>query len=522
MPTPRQHGGAALAYIPLTVPGFAGLNKQAATSILGPEWATTLTNAVIDDASRVASRKGWAELTTTPTAQQFTQLFEYLLYDESTELIANQDDSTVVRSTDNGGTWTDVSGTATGLSDNIQFLNFNDNLIAVTAKGNAQAQYSGTTFTDLAPTGIGTGDVGLAAFGRVWLTNDDDTSLTYSALLNELDFNGSDTGSIDMRNVWPTGDNITALAAFNGSLVIFGSRNIAIYADGQGSELGIDPTQIYLVDTISGIGCIARDSVQNVDGDLWFLSSTGLQSLGRLIQEKSNPLNNLSKNNQDYLAGFVATSAPGEIRAVYSPVDRFYLLSLPQTNSGAESGVALCFDTRGSLEDGSVRLTGTWNWMVPRAPLVRKDKTFITAIYNVIGSVGAYDGFEDDESPYPFEWQSGWIDITQQGYLIIPKRVTGLFFTDTASTVTLSWNFDFRTGSGITRQVTFGGLGQRAEYSIGQWSIDEFGSVERLREGKVAGAGTGEFIQLGASVSIDGGAFAIQQLELFSKIGRFK
>lgn len=522
MPTPRQHGGSALTYIPLTVPAFFGLNNQAATSLLGPEWATTLTNSVIDDASRVASRKGYNKVTTTPTAQQFTQLFEYLLYDETVELLANQDNSTVVRSTDDGATWTDVSGTATGLSANMQFLNFNDNLIAVTAKGNAQAQYSGTTFIDLAPTGIGTGDVGLSAFGRVWITNSDNTALQYSALLDETTWTGIGTGAIDMKNIWPTGDNITAVAAFNGALVIFGSRNIAIYGDGQGSELGINPENAYLVDTISGIGCIARDSVQNVDGDLWFLSANGVQSLGRLIQEKSNPLNNLSKNNQDYLAGFVGQSTPELIRAVYSPVDRFYLLSLPRTSSGTESGVALCFDTRGFLEDGSARLTGTWNWLVPRAPLIRKDKTFITGIFNVIGSVGLYDGFEDDDTAYPFQWESGWIDITQQGFLIIPKRVTGLFFTDTASTVTLSWKFDFRTGSGTTRQVTFTGLGTRAEYSVGEWSISEFGGAERLREGKVAGAGTGEFIKLGTSVSIDGGEFAIQQLELFAKIGRFK
>ena len=68
MPTPRQHGGAALEHIPLTVPAFNGMNSQAAQSILDPSWATLITNGVLDENNRVACRKGWELTTTTPEA----------------------------------------------------------------------------------------------------------------------------------------------------------------------------------------------------------------------------------------------------------------------------------------------------------------------------------------------------------------------------------------------------------------------------------------------------------------------
>lgn len=522
MPTPRSHGGAALQHIPLTTPGFAGLNRQSASSILGPEWATTLVNAVIDDSSRVAARNGWSSVTTTTAASaRINQLFEYVKYDGTVQLLANLADSDIERSTDDGDTWADVTGTATHASTNIQFLNFHDVVVGVTDDGEDPITYSGTTFADLTDTGSEPhGSVGLSAFGRLWITDTNNTTVKYCALLDETDWSGTDTGIIDMRNVWPTGDNITAMAAFNGSLVIFGERNIAVYADGQGSELGLDPTQIYLVDSINGIGCVARDSVQNVDGDLWFLSTTGVQSLGRLIQEKSNPLNNLSRNVQDYLQAFVNQSTSADIRAIYSPEDRFYLLSLPRLSSGAEAGVALGFDTRGKLQDGSARCTGVWT-LVPRAPLIRKDNTFLMSIYSVTGEVGEYTGQQDNGGSYSFEYKSGWLDLTQQGYTIIPKRLSALLFTDAEITVTFSWAFDFDV-TDTTRSINFAAGGTRAEYSEAEWSVGEFGASEGLQEGIVAGAGTGEFIKLGISLPIDSGEFSIQQVDLFAKIGRFK
>jgi hypothetical protein len=505
----------------MTVPGFKGLNRQASGSLLGPEWATVLVNATIDDAGRVAARNGWTSVTTTTAATaQIEQLFEYRKYDGTTQLLVSMADADIERSTDDGDTWADVTGTATHAATSIQFLNFNDVVYGITNDAEDNIIYSGTTFADDAAVGRPTGGVGLSAFGRIWATDTNDTVVQYCALLDHTDWNGTDTGSVDMRNVWPEGDNVTALAAFNGALVIFGRNNIAIYSDGQGSALGINPTQIYLVDTITGIGCIARDSVVNVDGDLWFLSEQGVFSLSRLIQEKSNPLANLSANVQDFLKGNVDAVSASDIRAVYSPEDRVYLLSLPRVVSSAEAGIAFAFDTRGKLPDGTARCMGTWN-LVPTASVIRLDGTWLMARYDTVGEVGTYTSQQDDGSAYSFEYESGWMDLTQQGFLIMPKRVSGLFFLDSDTTVALKWAFDFES-TFQSRQIVFSDIAAGAEWGEGEFGIGLYGGGLALRDGKAPASNTGEFIKLGVTTSINGGQFALQQIDLFAKIGRFK
>ncbi|MGH8338170.1 MAG: hypothetical protein ACRETL_15400, partial [Gammaproteobacteria bacterium] len=278
----RAHGGAPLENFPLNLPGFKGLNKQARGSVLGPEWATRLENTVLDTSNRVASRKGWAPQTSVPNADAFVQMMEY--NNAGTfELIASTDNNTLVMSDDDGDTWAAVTGTATVTDPNMQFVVFRDKVIGF-QDGGTNVIYTGAAFANLSGAGQPAGGVGLAAFGRLWV-KDTPTTVKYCALLDETDWTGTDAGTIDLTSVWKGQDEIVALAEFNGCLVIFSTRTIIVYTDGAGSVLGIDPVQMYVVDTISGIGCIARDSIANIKGDLWFLDDTGVHSLGRLIQE---------------------------------------------------------------------------------------------------------------------------------------------------------------------------------------------------------------------------------------------
>lgn len=511
MPQPRRHGGAALVNIPLVIPGFKGLNKQSSSATLGPEWATVLREAVIDDSNRLAARKGYTDQTTTPAASAFTQLFEYRQYDTTVELFAGAASAAIYKSTDGGDTWSAVTGTATHASTNIQFHNFHDNIVGVTDDGENPILYTGTTFSDIVDGGNQpTGSVGLAAFGRMWITGLNNTSIQYSVLLDETDWTSTGAGSIDMRNIWPDGDTVTAMAAFNGALVVFGKRNIAIFTDGAGSELGINPENAYLADTINGVGCIARDTVQNIEGDLWFLSDVGLMSLTRLIQEKSNPLNNLSKNVQDYLRDYVNDSTASSIRSAYVPDERIYVLALGTTT--------LVFDTRGRLEDGSARCLGNWSF-VPTASAVRANGDWLFALSGAAGEVYRYGGSTDNSGTISFDYKSGWIDLTKQGYLILPKRIDGVFFLGAATTVTVKWGFDFNTDE-RSAQVSFADINAGAEFGVAKFNVDEWGGGSALRNGRIAGGGTGEYVRLGVSAAI-GGDFAIQQLDLFAKIGRY-
>ena len=518
MPMPRSHGGAALQHFPLNLPGFKGLNKQSRGAVLGPEWATRLENTVLDTSNRVASRKGWNKVTTTPATGNFQAVIEF---DNAgtKELICTTDVNTIVKSVDGGVTWSVITGTATVTDPNMQLVVFNDTVLGFQENPGVIVTYSGTSFSDLGAISEPSGDVALVAFGRVWAKNSA-TTLKYCALLDESDWTGTDTGTIDLTSVWQGQDEITALAEFNGALVIFSKRNIIVYTDGAGSALGIDPINLYVADTVSGIGCIARDSVVNVKGDLWFLDDTGVHSLGRLVNERSNPLNNISRNVQDELQSFVEVSTPAAIRAVYSPKDRFYLLSLPAGSGSTESGSVFVFDTRGFLEDGSARCTGIWNQMIPICMTVRDSLELVIAMRVHEGELGEYDLYIDDTLSYVLEFESGWTDL-QIPDLKILKRVAGLLFVAAATEVTYKWAFDF-DDTFKTASVTYPGGGAAAEWNTDEWGVGEWGGGVNIREKRVGGRGTGEYIKVGMTIEVSSEEVSMQQITLYAKQGRLK
>jgi hypothetical protein len=70
-------------------------------------------------------------------------------------------------------------------------------------------------------------------------------------------------------------------------------------------------------DVIDGVGCIARDTVQDIGSDILFLSDSGLRSLGRIIQEKSAPMRDLSRNVRDQLLAEVSVEG-GIIKSTFT------------------------------------------------------------------------------------------------------------------------------------------------------------------------------------------------------------
>jgi hypothetical protein len=130
-----------------------------------------------------------------------------------------------------------------------------------------------------------------------------------------------------------------------------------------------------------------------------------------------------------------------------------------------------------------------------------------------------YGGSTDNSSTISFDYKSGWIDLTKQGYLILPKRIDGVFFLGAATTVTVKWGFDFNTDE-RSAQVSFADINAGSEFNVAEFNVDEWGGGSALRNGRIAGGGTGEYVRLGVSAAI-GGDFAIQQLDLFAKIGRY-
>jgi hypothetical protein len=516
----RTHGGAALQHIPLAVPGFQGLNSENDGSLLGPEWATLLKNAVVDSAGRLAARMGWSDQTTTPNGAAFVSGHEYEKANGTTELILTTD-TTVVASTNDGVSFSAVTGTASFTDGNWHFINFADKIVGVQA-GKQPIVYSGTTFSHISDTSNEpTGGAGAAFAGRLWISDSDGSTLKYSALLDETDWSSADAGSWNFQNVWKGTDTIQAVVPHNGALVVFGKRNILFLTDGAGAVLGIDPTQAYVADVISGVGCISQESIQNVDGDLWFLSETGLMSLGRLVTERSNPMQNLSLNVQSALLTNInddSFSVAG-LRSVYSPKDRFYLLSLPKASGSNEVGTTWVFDTRGRLQDGSGRCLGNWTGLIPQVLIRRANLDILASNRANTGELFKYASQKDDLASYTFQYRSGWTDLGAAGIIKILKRMSGVFFSNAATTVSYKWAWDFEDAYSTRTQV-FSGAESGGAWDAGLWDTAVWGGGTQLREGKVVPAGNGKYLKFGVDVTINGNEFSLQQLELYAKLGR--
>lgn len=143
----------------------------------------------------------------------------------------------------------------------------------------------------------------------------------------------------------------------------------------------------------------------------------------------------------------------------------------------------------------------------------------LMAIAGQTGKLGAYDGALDGATPYYFEYNSGWLDLTQAGLLLLPKRYEGTFYADNSVTVNYKWAFDFEN-EWNTVSRTFVAEGGGGEWGLGEWGLSEFGGGLGLRTGRVPANGSGQYIKLGISLLINNSQFAMQKLTLFAKIGR--
>jgi hypothetical protein len=523
MPTPRSHGGAGVTHIPVVVPGAKGLNTQKSGALLGPEWATALTNSIIDASGRIGARSGWEAITTVATAEAFRNGIEFIKQDGTSQLVMTTD-TKVYKSAD-GSLWTNVTGTAVFTAGHWYLHNFNDFLIGF-QQGYKALIYNGTTSSMVTDVDAPTGGVGTVAFGRIWQTSSDNSVLWYSDLLDHTSFGA--TSFFDLSSVWPSNDTITAVTSFNNLLVIFGHRNILVFNDPTGSVVGMTPANMKIVDTVPGIGCYSQFTVQHVNGDIWFLDdSRELRSFNRvLVGQKSGEIGKLSVNVSDRLRDSIDNGNfdPAFIRSGFSPRNRFYLLSLPVRSGPSaldEVGNCFCFDTRGFLEDGAARCMGIWDALVPTVIIPKSDGALDLCLNSVTGKLGLYTGGQDNGSSFRLTYESGWIDVTGQNYVLILKRISGRFFFNLDTTIFLKWAWDFSTIF-TEKQINFTITGGTGLWGSGEWGIAEWGGGVDLQERNIPGAGTGQYIKIGAEAVVNGGQFAIQEIDLLVKVGRLK
>ena len=526
-----------LRSINLVAPAFKGINTEDSPLAQDPSFAEIADNAVIDKRGRIAARKGYEVITTDrsellnttpdPDVYEPVRAIREFRDNEGNNKIFSVGNNKIISGTTTLVDETPASYTIT--SDNWKMVDFNDRIYFF-QRGYEPLVYDSIDLVDQgtnedvlkmsAITGasvladIPKANEVLAAYGRLWCADiTDEKSVVYwSDLLIGHNWTGGTSGSVDISKVWPDGyDEIVALAAHNGLLIIFGQHSIVVY---QGAEA---PSTMTLMDTVAGVGCVDRDTIQHTGTDVLFLSHTGLRSFGRTIREKSMPLSTLSKTITKDIIELIQNETEF-FRTVYSPEENFYLL----TFTGQKT--TFCFDLRGALEDGSLRVT---RW--PGSVFTSYERLNNGKLY--VGSssgISEYTGYSDNGSSYRFKYFSPSLTFGDPVRLKFLKKIKPTLAGANNSTVYMRFAYDFETLYKTT-EFTVGNQ-IPAYFGINEFHGDDPGDesdpLSEFTKGKLTSqrslnaTGSGTTIVIGLEADINGYDLSLQEINVQALLGK--
>ena len=494
-------------------PGFRGINTQDAPVGQDASYASIAENAVIDSFGRIGARKGINLLTTSATplgsSVGVENIFQYV----------SNSGTTVVFSTGNNKIFTGTTTlTEVTLPDgysitanNWKIVSFNNDIYFFQSGHAALVSVAGsTTLIEVVDGGTAApaANEAIASFGRLWAADvvNNNYTVYWSNLLDGDNWHGGSSGSLDLTTVWPTGfDEVTALAEFNDLLVIFGKRSILLYSGAS------SPSTMTLQDTITNIGCVARDSVQSTGSDLFFLSSSGVRSLGRVIQEKSNPIGDVSRSIRDELV-YNTTLEAGNIKSVYSVENAFYLLIFPVT-----AKIVYCFDVRSKLEDGSNRVT---TWPTTGILTAARDDVGGELYFGGVSGVSRYFGYLDNTSTYTMKYYTQPLAFGDPSRVKMLKEINLTLIGGSGSQLVANWAYDYTEG--YSKQAFTVATSLIAEYGVAEYNVaaSEYSATIVIDVAKLKARGSGKVATIGIDATIDGRALSIQELNTEAIIGR--
>ena len=516
-----------LQSINLVAPGFKGVNTE--DSPIGQDfsYADIADNAVIDKRGRIASRKGVDLLTAvnTPLGSDYAVKLHYFYDDAGNEEIfvtGNNEIFKTTQTTNPNDTLTDLTTpiSYSPTADNWKIVNFNDKAYFF-QRGHEPLVYDNATGLRTFGTATGTTTSAtlycheaLAAYGRLWIVDNaaDTQRIYWSDLLIGTDFTGGSSGSIDVSKAWPDGyDEVRALVAHNNNLIILGKHSILVYAN------AFSPAQMALADTVAGVGCICRNSVQHIGTDVLFVSDTGLRSFGRTIQEKSMPISDLSLNVKTEFISLLATRA-APTASIYSPENSFYLITFPDQNT------TYCFDLKTRLENGAYRVT-----MWTSAPFKSYErKTDGTLLIGTDDGVGKYSGYVDEyndggvikSASYSFRYYSPSLTFGDPSKLKMLKKLRPTLVGANSSSVFIKWAYDFGT-TYSTKEFT---VGNQTPYyfneAASEYTVAEFTGGDLTTRPTINTTGNGSVVTIGLESEINGFALSLQEINVLALMGK--
>ena len=263
-------------------------------------------------------------------------------------------------------------------------------------------------------------------------------------------------------------------------------------------------------DSIRGIGCIARDTVQSTGTDVIFLDSSGLRSLGRVIQEKSAPIGEISANVRTELAAAMLERSDNAIvKSVFMPEERLYVL----INT---SGTAIVFET--SVTDpqsGGMRAT-RWVGLTARAGSYNNGSTLFA---DTDGVITEYKGYVDKGETYRMSYYTHFLSFGDSSRIKAPKKIYFTMVTGAAVQISTFWGFDYQSSFNRSA-VIIPAQGTPAQYGVAEYNVGTYsGGISTFRKAaNVTGKGT--TLQVGMELGVSDGEFSLQEITIKTLLGR--
>lgn len=514
-----------LQNLSIVAPGFYGLNSQEAGVTLSSNFAQTATNVVIDKYGRLGARKGWSMQTTSGSTQLSGSPIRFLLEH-------NASGASVFLSAGNNKVFSGgVAATLTDITPSLYTITDNDwsgaslyDRALMVQEGHEPLIYDATatpvlqTITDYTGStqnyGTSYPHYAIAAYGRFWTHNKD--AVYWSTDIADTAFPcfcGGTSGSLNISAVLPDNfDDIVAIAVHNDFLVILCKHNIVLYS-GASNPIG---NSFQLADIITGVGCVAKNSVQATGNDLIFLSDTGVRSLGRLITEKSLPMRDLTKNVRDEVLQAMQDERDAylgsldHVCSVYSEANSFYLISFPSINT------IYVLDMRTLLQDGAARIT---KWKLKATAFLRtKDRDVLLGVED---GIGKYTGYTDNNASYDIEFLSHFLDFQNPTQTKILKQLKSSIIGGYGQVFVITVGIDYTTNL-IPYSFTISSGSVPAYYNVSKYSIGEYSGAIDLSSLKSSIGGAGNIIQIGFKATINNAPLSVQSLDCFLATGRIK
>ena len=538
-----------LVPISLLSPGFLGLNTNDAKVGLDSGYATRANNCIIDQYGRLGSRKGYISLTAnqgTLTAGSYLEtIFEFndnlgetyilsagdgKLFSGTTTLVPHRPKA-ADQTTDVAGTFTNnrwqfcsaaVGSGSSALVSGIATQKGNPALVWRRTSGAGAYIFQEIGVFGSKPSGVTTfnPDSCLSAFGRVWtagITSNKHT-IFFSDLLDPTNFNSGSSGILDISTVVGNNDEIVGLAQHNNFLVIFCTNSIVVYGSaGTSAVSGIDPLTMELVDVVTGVGCISRDSIQATGTDLIYLSKSGIRSFNRTVTENSMPMRELSLNIREDITNYLALEPTYDgIKSGYFEKEAFYILTFPA------SKIMIYVDLRTALPNGAARVT-TWsldNGNVYKAFAATEARQFLFGVPN---GIGQYSGYLDANEGYELVYKSPFADVTGGVVKKFLKKAKLLVIGsgDQNFTFKYGYNYTLHPRTVILTRGLGTGIYPKFSSVSSLYAVSKYSSVGiGVKEVKVPLGGSGDTFAFGINATIKSDALSIQKIDLFLKTGK--